>query len=66
MLSLLDIAERSQSGPKMSEMDWDMGLFHKMTELANQVRDSRASRMGTGSTWMTIFHGAPFRRGSTF
>lgn len=34
MLSLLDIAERTQTGPKMAEMDWDMGLFAKMSELA--------------------------------
>ena len=34
MLSLLDIAERTQTGPKMTEMDWDMGLYNKMTELA--------------------------------
>jgi methylamine---corrinoid protein Co-methyltransferase len=36
MLSLLDIAERSQTGPKMAEADWDMGLFGKMTELARR------------------------------
>ena len=36
MLSLLEIAERTQSGPKMSEMDWDMGLYRKVTELAQR------------------------------
>jgi methylamine--corrinoid protein Co-methyltransferase len=36
MLSLLEIAERSQSGPKLSEMDWDMALFRKVTELAQR------------------------------
>jgi len=36
MLSLLDIAERTQKGPKMAEMDWDMALFAKMTELARR------------------------------
>ena len=36
MLSLLDIAERTQTGPKMSEMDWNMGLYNKMTELAKR------------------------------
>ena len=36
MLSLLDIAERTQTGPKMAEMDWDMGLFNKMTELTKR------------------------------
>ncbi|MBM3956761.1 MAG: monomethylamine:corrinoid methyltransferase [Gemmatimonadetes bacterium] len=33
MLSLLDIAERSQRGPKVEEKAWDMGLFRKMGEL---------------------------------
>ena len=36
MLSLLDIAERTQTGAKMSEMDWDMGLYSKMTELTRR------------------------------
>lgn len=36
MLSLLDIAERTHTGPKMTELDWDMGLFTKMTELAQR------------------------------
>ncbi|MBM3187855.1 MAG: monomethylamine:corrinoid methyltransferase, partial [Chloroflexi bacterium] len=36
MLSLLDIAERTQTGPKVTEMDWDMGLFRKMTELTQR------------------------------
>ena len=34
MLSLLDIAERAQKGPKMDERTWDMGLFRRMGELA--------------------------------
>ena len=33
MLSLLEIAERSQKGPIVEEKAWDMGLFHKMNEL---------------------------------
>jgi methylamine--corrinoid protein Co-methyltransferase len=36
MLSLLDIAERTQTGPKMSEMDWNMGLYNNMTERAKR------------------------------
>lgn len=36
MLSLLDIAERTQKGQKVAERDWDMGLFHKMGELAKK------------------------------
>ena len=33
MLSLLDIAERIQRGPKVDENAWNMGLFKKMNEL---------------------------------
>ena len=36
MLSLLEIAERALKGPKMAEMDWNMGLYRKMTELAQR------------------------------
>jgi len=36
MLSLLDIAERTQRGPKLTEKDWDMGLYNKMTELTRR------------------------------
>ena len=34
MITLLDIAERTRKGPRMSEMDWNMGLYQKMNELA--------------------------------
>lgn len=36
MLSLLEIAERSQKGPKVEEKAWDMGLFKKMGELTKK------------------------------
>lgn len=36
MLSLLDIAERMQKGPKTDENEWDMGLFNKMNELTKK------------------------------
>jgi hypothetical protein len=36
MLSLLDIAERTQKGPKIDEKAWNMGLFRKMNELARR------------------------------
>ncbi len=36
MLSLLDIAEHTQKGPKMEEKSWNMGMFRKMTELARK------------------------------
>ncbi len=36
MISLLDIAERTQKGPKMEEKAWDLGLFAKMRELTSR------------------------------
>ncbi|MCL4369606.1 MAG: monomethylamine:corrinoid methyltransferase [Chloroflexi bacterium] len=36
MISLLDVAERAQKGPKMDDMTWNMSLFHKMNELARR------------------------------
>ncbi|NQU97363.1 MAG: monomethylamine:corrinoid methyltransferase [Chloroflexi bacterium] len=33
MLSLLEVAERTQRGPKMEESAWDMGVFHKVSGL---------------------------------
>jgi methylamine--corrinoid protein Co-methyltransferase len=50
MLSLLDIAERTHTGPKMSEMDWDMGLFAKMTELAQRYE----IRVPTEIDWFNV------------
>ncbi|MBM3187857.1 MAG: monomethylamine:corrinoid methyltransferase [Chloroflexi bacterium] len=38
MISLLEVAERTRKGPKMAEMDWNMGLFQKMNELAERFR----------------------------
>jgi methylamine---corrinoid protein Co-methyltransferase len=36
MLSLLDIAERIQNGPKIEENAWNMGLFKKMNQLTEE------------------------------
>ena len=36
MLSLLDVAERTRTGRKMVEMDWNMALYHKMNDLAQR------------------------------
>ena len=36
MLSLLDIAERMQKGPKMDENAWNMGLFKRMNGLTEK------------------------------
>lgn len=36
MISMLEIARRSQEGPKISDHDWEMGLFRKMKELAEK------------------------------
>jgi hypothetical protein len=36
MISLLDIAERTQKGPKVDEKAWNMGLFHKCADIARR------------------------------
>jgi len=36
LISLLDIADRAQKGPKMDENVWNMGLFRKMNELTEK------------------------------
>ncbi|HYB20268.1 MAG TPA: monomethylamine:corrinoid methyltransferase, partial [Thermodesulfobacteriota bacterium] len=36
MISLLDIAERTQTGEKLDEKAWDMGLFQTITELVKK------------------------------
>jgi methylamine--corrinoid protein Co-methyltransferase len=33
MISLLEIADRMRSGPKMTAKDWDMALFRNISEL---------------------------------
>lgn len=33
MISLLEVAERARSGPKMGEKEWNLGLFKKMQQL---------------------------------
>ncbi|MFH1084973.1 MAG: monomethylamine:corrinoid methyltransferase, partial [Chloroflexota bacterium] len=38
MISLLEIAQRTRTGPRMAEMDWNMALFHKMNELAQRYQ----------------------------
>ena len=57
MLSLLDIAERSQKGPIMEEKDWDLGLFRKMTDL---VRKYEIRRSDDGS-WFNTDDGLAYR-----
>jgi hypothetical protein len=34
MISLLEVAERAQKGPKMAEKEWNLGMFRTMTALA--------------------------------
>jgi methylamine--corrinoid protein Co-methyltransferase len=38
MISLLEIARRSQEGPKVTDRDWEMGLFQKMKALAEKYQ----------------------------
>jgi methylamine--corrinoid protein Co-methyltransferase len=35
VISLLEIAERAYRGPRMSEKEWNLGLFRKMQQLAS-------------------------------
>lgn len=37
-MSLLEVAERAYSGPRMEEMDWNMGLFKAMQSLVQKHR----------------------------
>ncbi|MCW4040372.1 MAG: monomethylamine:corrinoid methyltransferase [Candidatus Bathyarchaeota archaeon] len=36
MISLLEVAERSQQGPKLAEKEWNLGMFAKMKELTKK------------------------------
>ncbi|MHA2315260.1 MAG: monomethylamine:corrinoid methyltransferase, partial [Candidatus Hermodarchaeia archaeon] len=36
MISLLEVAERAQTGPKMGENEWNLGMFRKMQELSEK------------------------------
>ncbi len=36
MIDLLDIAERTQTGEKIEEKAWDMGLFRTIADLVNK------------------------------
>ena len=36
MISLTEVAERAQKGPKMDDKEWNIGMFRKMQELANK------------------------------
>ena len=36
MISLLEVAERTQKGPKMEEKEWNLGLFRKLNALAKK------------------------------
>jgi len=36
MISLTEVAERAQKGPKLNEKEWSMGMFRKMQELADK------------------------------
>ncbi len=35
-ISLIEVAERAQNGPKMDEKEWNMGMFRKMQELSEK------------------------------
>jgi hypothetical protein len=33
LISLIEVAERAMNGPRMDDMEWNMGLFKKSEEL---------------------------------
>ena len=37
MISLLEIADRSQKGPRMSEKEWDLNLFKQISSYVNKL-----------------------------
>jgi hypothetical protein len=38
MISLLEVAERAQTGPKMAEKTWNLSMFRKMQELTDRYQ----------------------------
>lgn len=38
LISLVEVAERSMNGPRMDDMEWNMGLFKKSEELKGKCR----------------------------
>ena len=38
MISLLEVAERAQKGPRLEEKDWNLGMFKKMQNLVAEHR----------------------------
>jgi len=51
MISLLDIAERTQTGEKVEDKAWDMGLFQTISELVkNMTSNSRETLVSSTPT----------------
>ena len=53
MISLLEVAERSQRGPKMDEKEWDMNLFRKISALLKKYE----IKQPTDGTWFNMDDG---------
>ena len=54
MISLVEIADRMRSGPKMASKDWDMALFRKISEL---VKEHSIECPGEPSEWINTDNG---------
>ena len=44
MISLLEIADRARSGPKLSEKAWNLSLFQTMQSLVNRFHLEQPDR----------------------
>jgi methylamine--corrinoid protein Co-methyltransferase len=44
MISLLDVWERAQDGPRVQEKDWNMGLFKKLNEITKKYEIIRKGK----------------------
>jgi methylamine--corrinoid protein Co-methyltransferase len=44
MITLLDVWERAQNGPRVQEKEWNMGLFKKLTEITKKYDIKRQGK----------------------
>ena len=58
MLSLLDIAERTQNGPKVNEDTWNMDHFRKISELVAKYEIPSYTK---GMPFLNLDDGLPYR-----
>ena len=65
MLSLLEVAQRTRTGRKMADMDWNMALYRKMNDLAQRFASSyrwwRGYGPGAARLLKAIRRGTPWQ-----